>query len=157
MSASSDANSLVVELAAKRDLQGLPERTDLPRSLPTFASTTPAKGKALRNEVSHAEHCIRMRAENRTDPTDTLPDLVPIHYGRKLQSPFAFYRGTVGVVAIDPFATSNIGKTRGDFHLIDFGGFGTPEHNTVVDSNNSGETLPAPWAWGRHAQHRRAD
>jgi uncharacterized protein (DUF2252 family) len=29
------------------------------------------------------------------------PDLVPLRYGRMLQSPFTFYRGSAGVMAAD--------------------------------------------------------
>jgi uncharacterized protein (DUF2252 family) len=33
----------------------------------------------------------------------------------------------------------------GDAHLMNFGGFATPERNIFFDINDFDETLPAPW------------
>ena len=35
----------------------------------------------------------------------------------------------------------------GDAHLMNFGGFATPERNIFFDINDFDETLPAPWEW----------
>ena len=35
----------------------------------------------------------------------------------------------------------------GDCHLMNFGGFATPERNIVFDINDFDETLPAPFEW----------
>ena len=35
----------------------------------------------------------------------------------------------------------------GDAHLMNFGGFATPERNVIFDVNDLDETLPAPWEW----------
>ena len=35
----------------------------------------------------------------------------------------------------------------GDCHLMNFGGFATPERNIIFDINDFDETLPAPWEW----------
>jgi hypothetical protein len=35
----------------------------------------------------------------------------------------------------------------GDAHLLNFGGFATPERQVVFDVNDLDETLPAPWEW----------
>lgn len=35
----------------------------------------------------------------------------------------------------------------GDCHLMNFGGFATPERAIVFDINDFDETLPAPWEW----------
>lgn len=35
----------------------------------------------------------------------------------------------------------------GDAHLLNFGGFATPERNIIFDINDLDETLPAPWEW----------
>jgi hypothetical protein len=35
----------------------------------------------------------------------------------------------------------------GDCHLLNFGGFATPERNIAFDINDFDETLPAPWEW----------
>ncbi|MBS0559987.1 MAG: DUF2252 domain-containing protein [Proteobacteria bacterium] len=115
-------------------------------------------GKALRDKVSRAQHGAWKPGDHRPDPietllasdTDRLPELVPIRYGRMLQSPFAFYRGTAGVMAADLAATPNTGvhvQACGDCHLMNFGGFATPERNILFDINDFDETLPAPWEW----------
>ena len=115
-------------------------------------------GKALRTKVSRTQHGFWKKPENRPDPieilhaadVDRLPDLVPIRYGRMLQSPFAFYRGTAGIMAADLATTPTIGihvNACGDCHLVNFGGFATPERNILFDINDFDETLPAPWEW----------
>jgi len=35
----------------------------------------------------------------------------------------------------------------GDCHLLNFGGFATPERRLIFDINDLDETLPAPWEW----------
>src|SRR5262249_31656401 len=35
----------------------------------------------------------------------------------------------------------------GDAHLMNFGGFATPERDLVFDLNDFDETFPAPWEW----------
>nr|WP_246737222.1 DUF2252 domain-containing protein [Bradyrhizobium japonicum] len=76
--------------------------------------------------------------------------MVPIRYGRMLQSPFAFYRGSAGVMAADLALTPSTGlnvQACGDCHLANFGGFATPERHIIFDINDFDETLPAPWEW----------
>ena len=115
-------------------------------------------GKALRDRVPRAQHGKWTPSESRADPIDILlaadaeriPELVPIRYGRMLQSPFAFYRGSAGIMAADLSATPNTGlivQACGDCHLMNFGGFATPERNILFDINDFDETLPAPWEW----------
>ncbi len=76
--------------------------------------------------------------------------LVPIRYGRMLHSPFAFLRGAAGIMAYDLARTPTSGvrvQAGGDAHLMNFGGFATPERHLVFDVNDFDETLPAPWEW----------
>ena len=78
------------------------------------------------------------------------PDLVPLRYGRMLQTPFTFYRGSAGVMAADlaGMPTTDIHvQACGDAHLMNFGGFATPERQLIFDVNDLDETLPAPWEW----------
>jgi uncharacterized protein (DUF2252 family) len=165
MSEAKGAISPVVELPAQRTFQRLSDKTD--KALPQDSSRnthTPSPddrataGKALRDKVPRAQHAAWKKAEDRPDPidilhaadADRLPDLVPIRYGRMLQSPFAFYRGAAGVMAADLAGTPNIGihvQACGDCHLMNFGGFATPERNILFDINDFDETLPAPWEW----------
>ena len=117
-----------------------------------------AIGKALRDRAPRVQHGTWKKAESRPDPidillaadADRLPDLVPIRYGRMLRSPFAFYRGAAGVMAADLAATPDTGihvQACGDCHLMNFGGFASPERNILFDINDFDETLPAPWEW----------
>jgi uncharacterized protein (DUF2252 family) len=117
-----------------------------------------AAGKLLRDTVPRADQGQWKRPDGRADPIQLLraddasrmPELVPIRYGRMLASPFAFYRGTAGVMAADLSATPRTGlrvQACGDCHLMNFGGFATPERNIVFDINDFDETLPAPWEW----------
>ena len=60
------------------------------------------RGKALREAVPREDHGEWKRPKDRRDPVDLLsesnegrlPELIPIRFGRMLQSPFAFYRGS---------------------------------------------------------------
>jgi uncharacterized protein (DUF2252 family) len=76
--------------------------------------------------------------------------LIPIRHGRMLQSPFAFFRGTALTQAHDLKGTPSSGiqvHACGDCHLMNFGGFATPERTMVFDINDFDETLPAPFEW----------
>jgi uncharacterized protein (DUF2252 family) len=79
-----------------------------------------------------------------------LENLIPIRHGRMLQSPFAYFRGTALIQAHDlkgtPSSRINV-HSCGDCHLMNFGGFATPERNLVFDINDFDETLPAPFEW----------
>jgi uncharacterized protein (DUF2252 family) len=79
-----------------------------------------------------------------------IEELLPIRWGRMMQSPFAFYRGAAAIMAAD-LATTPVTGARvqacGDCHLVNFGGFATPERRLLFDINDFDETLPAPWEW----------
>jgi uncharacterized protein (DUF2252 family) len=67
-----------------------------------------------------------------------------------MQSPFAFYRGAAAIMAADLASMPTSGlhvQACGDCHLMNFGGFATPERRIVFDINDFDETLPAPWEW----------
>jgi uncharacterized protein (DUF2252 family) len=117
-----------------------------------------AAGKALRKKTPRSAHSKWKRPAHRADPiellqagdADRIPELVPIRYGRMLPSPFVFYRGSASVMAADLAHTPTSGirvQACGDCHLMNFGGFATPERNIVFDINDFDETLPAPWEW----------
>jgi len=117
-----------------------------------------AAGKARRDVVPRDSLARWRPPTNRADPLDILqasdatrlPDLVPLRYGRMLASPFTFYRGSAGVMAADigPGPTSGlIAQACGDCHLLNFGGFASPERRILFDVNDLDETLPAPWEW----------
>ena len=117
-----------------------------------------AAGKGLRNKCSRRSHAKWRAPRNRQDPVelliqsnkDRIPNLVPIRYGRMMQSPFAFYRGAAAIMAADLALTPRSGirvQACGDCHLMNFGGFGTPERRIIFDINDFDETLSAPWEW----------
>jgi Uncharacterized protein conserved in bacteria (DUF2252) len=121
-----------------------------------------ASGKALREKVPRASHAGWDPPRRRRDPVDILiessrgrlANLVPIRYGRMLQSPFAFFRGAAAIMASDLAQTPVTGlrvQACGDCHLLNFGGFATPERRIILDINDFDETLPAPWRMGREA------
>jgi Uncharacterized protein conserved in bacteria (DUF2252) len=127
-----------------------------------LATITPAHrrthGKRLRDSVPREAHAEWRARSDRTDPIGILraadatrqPDLVPLRYGRMLPSPFTFYRGSAGVMAADLVRTPVSGihvQACGDCHLLNFGGFATPERRLILDINDFDETLPAPWEW----------
>src|SRR5271169_1190884 len=115
-------------------------------------------GKKLRDTVPRNAHATWRAHAGRTDPLAILraadvtrqPDLVPLRYGRMLQTPFTFFRGSAGVMVGDLAHTPSTGihvQACGDAHLMNFGGFATPERRLIFDVNDLDETLPAPWEW----------
>jgi uncharacterized protein (DUF2252 family) len=76
--------------------------------------------------------------------------LVELRYGRMLVSPFTFYRGNALLQAHDLAGTPNMGLVSpicGDCHLMNFGGFATPERNLLFSVNDFDEAHPGPWEW----------
>lgn len=117
-----------------------------------------AAGKAMRVKVPRSSHAGWAPRSNRPDPLAELEEsnlgrlsaLVPLRYGRMLDSPFAFFRGAAAIMANDLSNTPKSGQkvqAGGDCHLLNFGAYGTPERNFVFDINDFDETLPAPWEW----------
>jgi uncharacterized protein (DUF2252 family) len=122
------------------------------------ASGLAEKGKLARERVKRSSHGEWAPASDRPDPVEVLerqaesrvPELVPLRYGRMLESPFAFYRGGAAVMAADLAETPASGyrvQLCGDAHLSNFGGFGAPDRRLVFDINDFDETLPGPWEW----------
>ncbi|MCI4353549.1 MAG: DUF2252 domain-containing protein [Thermoplasmata archaeon] len=117
-----------------------------------------ADGRAARAQVPRSSHAAWVPGKNRPDPVQLLataartrvPRLVPIWFGRMSMSPFAFFRGSAGVMARDLSTTPATGsrvQLCGDAHLSNFGVFATPERDRVFDVNDFDETLPGPWEW----------
>jgi uncharacterized protein (DUF2252 family) len=116
------------------------------------------QGKARRKDVCRSAHAGWRPAKNRADPIalleessrSRLPKLVPIRYGRMLESPFTFLRGSPIVMANDLAGTPVSGITvqiGGDAHLMNFGLYASPERRLLFDLNDFDETLPGPWEW----------
>jgi uncharacterized protein (DUF2252 family) len=124
---------------------------------PPAASERAARGRAARSEYPRSNHSALPIADDR-DPIGLLeaqdatrvPELVPIRYGRMSVSPFAFFRGAATVMAHDLGAGARTPlqtQLCGDAHLMNFGGFASPERDLVFDLNDFDETLPGPFEW----------
>jgi len=114
-------------------------------------------GKALRKACPRASHA-KMTVDPKRDPMalleesnqDRVETLLPIRFTRMMESPFAFFRGSAILQAHDLQGTPAAGITVqccGDCHLVNFGGFATPERILAFDINDFDETLPGPFEW----------
>jgi uncharacterized protein (DUF2252 family) len=117
-----------------------------------------AAGRALRKVVPRRSHGDWRAAADRPDPVAVLEaqgdsrvtELLPIRHGRMAESQFGFFRGAAAGMAADLASTPDTGITVqlcGDGHLVNFGGFATPERRLIFDVNDFDETLPGPWEW----------
>src|SRR5664280_2842571 len=117
-----------------------------------------ALGREARALVPRTRHGEWQVPSDRTDPLEILalqaatriPDLVPIRYGRMAASPFAFFRGAAAVMAADLAHEEHSHldvQLCGDAHLLNFGGFASPERDMVFDVNDFDETIPGPFEW----------
>ncbi|WP_370247052.1 DUF2252 domain-containing protein [Nocardioides sp.] len=117
-----------------------------------------AEGRARRDAVPHAaqagwragqrgftlQEFLTARAEGR------LESLVPLGHGRMAASPFAFYRGTAGLMAADLATAPSTGlltQLCGDAHAANFGLYGGHDGRIVMDLNDFDETVAGPWEW----------
>jgi uncharacterized protein (DUF2252 family) len=117
-----------------------------------------AIGRSLRDKVPRSALGQWTPAPNRADPveqvieahTDRLKWLIPVRVGRMVSSPYAFLRGTAGIMAADfaslP-ATGIMPVICGDAHLGNFGFYASPERDLVFDLNDFDEAHPGCWEW----------
>lgn len=145
-------------MAVEKDTPGKKIRTAVPRTSQGDFKLSPQRPGVL--------EAIRISNEGR------IKNLIPIRHGRMSASPFAFYRGMAGLMALDlselPHTQLKV-QAIGDCHLSNFGGFATPERTLIFDANDFDETLPAAWEWdvkrlatsfvlaARHNQLRETD
>jgi len=76
--------------------------------------------------------------------------LIPVRIGRMISSPYAFLRGTAGIMAEDFARLPATGITPvicGDAHLGNFGFYASPERQLVFDLNDFDEAHPGAWEW----------
>ncbi len=124
-----------------------PERRRRPAVLPEVRHPTRkqrvAIGKQARGLVPRSRHAELYLGPDRPDPIALLqeqactrvPELVPIRYGRMLESEFAFFRGAALIMASDLSRTPVTGihvQLCGDAHLSNFGLFASPERRAGV-------------------------
>ena len=124
----------------------------------TTRSKRQKAGKALRKAIPFSSHGEWTPARDRPDPLSLLQaqdegrlkKLLPIKYGRMLESPFTFFRGSAVLMASDLANTRSTGIDVilcGDAHLSNFGLFASPERRLVFDVNDFDEVYPGPWEW----------
>lgn len=116
------------------------------------------QGQALREQTPRESHAIWEPAADRADPVSTVlasnvgrvESLIPLRMGRMAASPFAFLRGACAVMAGDLARTPISGPQvmiDGDAHISNFGLYGTPQRDVVVDINDFDEGTVGPWEW----------
>ncbi|MET8830828.1 DUF2252 domain-containing protein [Streptomyces sp. NPDC004610] len=126
------------------------------------AALTPAEraayGKQARGRVSRPAQARFTAPPDRFDPiaviegqsAERVPELVPLRYGRMMESPFRFYRGAAAIMAADlgTLPDSGLGvQLCGDAHPLNFRLLASPERRLVFDINDFDETLPGPFEW----------
>jgi hypothetical protein len=115
-----------------------------------------ARGRAAREHSKRSSH--RVLGDVHRNAVDLLKEssagrvqkLVPLRYGRMAVSPFTFFRGSAILQAHDLSRTPDTGLVLpicGDGHLMNFGGFATPERQLVFDLNDFDEVALGPFEW----------
>jgi uncharacterized protein (DUF2252 family) len=116
------------------------------------------EGKALRGRVPRSAHAaldvdasrphavVAVEESNR----GRIAELTPIRAGRMAATPFAFLRGSAGLMAHD-LARTPMTRIRaqicGDAHAANFGLYGDARGDLVIDLNDFDETVHGPWEW----------
>ncbi|MFC7813317.1 DUF2252 domain-containing protein [Streptomyces sp. NPDC057367] len=117
-----------------------------------------AEGKALRTRVPRSAHAALGLDGSRPDAVSAveesnrgrIPGLTPIRAGRMAATPFAFLRGSAGLMAYDLARTPVTGigaQICGDAHAANFGLYGDARGGLVIDLNDFDETVHGPWEW----------
>jgi uncharacterized protein (DUF2252 family) len=116
------------------------------------------EGKALRTLVPRSAHRALDLDGARPDAVSAveesnrgrIAELTPIRAGRMAATPFAFLRGSAGLMAYDLARTpmTRIGaQICGDAHAANFGLYGDARGGLVIDLNDFDETVHGPWEW----------
>ncbi|MFZ3595681.1 DUF2252 domain-containing protein [Streptomyces sp. BH104] len=117
-----------------------------------------AAGKALREKVPRSAHRDFAADPDRPDGPAAveesnrgrIPELTPIRVGRMAATPFAFLRGSAGLMAYDLARTPVTGvgaQICGDAHAANFGLYADARGGLVIDLNDFDETVHGPWEW----------
>ncbi|MFJ7064159.1 DUF2252 domain-containing protein [Streptomyces sp. NPDC101115] len=122
------------------------------------ASTAKQRGRELRDRLPRTAHATLTPAPDRPDAVRAVedsnlgrvPELTPIRVGRMSASPFAFLRGSAGLMAHDLAGSPVTGiaaQLCGDAHAANFGLYGDARGRLVIDLNDFDETVVGPWEW----------
>jgi uncharacterized protein (DUF2252 family) len=128
------------------------------RSRPTPRTERYALGRGLRKQVPRSALAAWEPPPGRRSPVEQVEqshqgrveELVPVRVGRMLASPFGFLRGAAAVMAEDFAGLPATGITPvicGDAHIGNFGFYGSPERELVLDLNDFDEAHPGSWEW----------
>ncbi len=115
-------------------------------------------GRSLRERAHRSDLAHWRPPEHRVDPVRQIIEahegrvesLIPVRIGRMVASPYAFLRGSAGIMADDFAALPGTGITPvicGDAHLGNFGFYASPERQLVFDLNDFDEAHPGAWEW----------
>jgi len=125
---------------------------------PTSRQERFALGKELRKTCPRSSHGETGLGKGKRDPLKLIESsnggrvehLLPVRFGRMAESAFAFFRGTANLQAHDLAKAPSSGiqvQNCGDCHLMNFGGFASPERKLIFDMSDFDETFPAPFEW----------
>ncbi|WP_241703791.1 DUF2252 domain-containing protein [Leifsonia shinshuensis] len=114
-------------------------------------------GKDARSRVPRSAHGVYSPAGDR-DPVGVLKrqhehrvaELIPLRLERMTANPFAFYRGSAAIQAVDLSREPRTGvdvTICGDAHVANFGIYASPERSLVFDLNDFDESAYGPWEW----------
>ncbi len=117
-----------------------------------------AFGQKLRDVVRRVDQDVWKVPRGRRSVVEMLREsergrvatLLPIKYGRMAVSPFAFFRGSAGIMAGDLATLPRTGyhvQICGDAHVRNLGAYASPDGRIVFDINDFDETWRAPWEW----------
>src|SRR5579859_7012530 len=114
------------------------------------------RGEAERAHLGRSS--LADKPKRKFDPLDVLQEaskkhiarLLPVKLNLMSASPFAFFRGSVEIMAADlgesPHTRIEV-QMCGDAHVKNFGFFATPGSEIVLDINDFDETQRGPWEW----------
>ena len=115
-------------------------------------------GQQRRKQVRRMDHRIWHAKDRRESALKLLdgstkgrvPKLVALKNQLMASSPFAYFRGSVPVMAYDLSLVANTGicnQLCGDAHARNLGAFAAPDGRLVFDINDFDETIVAPFEW----------
>lgn len=124
----------------------------------TKARESYERGRALRESTPFGMHDHAPASADRPTVVDfmresnkgRLEHLIDLRVSRMALGPFSFFRGSAGLMAADLAGTPSNGLTAqlcGDAHAANFGLYGSPRGEIVMDINDFDETLVGPWEW----------
>jgi uncharacterized protein (DUF2252 family) len=115
-------------------------------------------GQARRKQVGRQQHHGLNPKARKSSALELLarsmhgrvPSLIKLKYRLMAESPFAYFRGAVPVMAADLAVLPSAGITVqlcGDAHVRNLGAYAAPDGRLVFDINDFDETIRGPFEW----------